>query len=400
MSVAGGHASLRQADAPPARAAGHRSAADKKFIIESADTPRAFGELWPDLSNLAARADVRAYPFQCRDHLEIWLETIGMANRVRPFFARVNDTNGRPLLLLPLGIRRQASARILEFLDCGVADYNAPVLFSPAAQLSPEAARALWIAVRHAAPRFDVAMLRKMPEFVGDLRNPLYTLASEKCAQSGHHILLGRAPAEMLQSKHDSKETKRRRARLSDVGEIRFQVAASQSEIDAVFAEFIRQKSAQYRERTGSDGFDVPGQRDYYRSLARRLVDRGVELVCLRVGGAIVATAWCLIAGRRYYYMMCAHEGGRWGKFGTGRLLLEDLIERASRDGLEAFDLGFGDEDYKLRWNQTTLALADALEPVTLLGRLFCAAAGAREAMRDRLPAPVRRLARALAQRT
>ncbi|HEY3778748.1 MAG TPA: GNAT family N-acetyltransferase [Rhizomicrobium sp.] len=365
-----------------------------RFIVHAASDLRSFAGLWPDLSNLARFADARAYPFQCRDHLEIWLETIGSAADVRPFFAKVSDAAGEPLMLVPLGLRRQAGIRILEFLDCGVADYNAPVLYRAATQLSPAEARALWAAVCRAAPRFDVAVLNKMPERVEEFSNPLYALATHPCPESGHYIPLDGVPAETLQSKHDSKETRRRRARLSEVGEVRLRIAHKDVEVEEVFPVFLRQKSAQYREKTGSEGFDVPGQRAYYLSLARRLVNRGVELAYLRVGADIVATAWCLIAGRRYYYMMCAHEGGAWGKFGTGRLLLEDLVERAQREGLEAFDLGIGDESYKLRWKQMALSLADAREPATARGRLYCAAIAAREAMRNRLPPPLRNAAK------
>jgi CelD/BcsL family acetyltransferase involved in cellulose biosynthesis len=400
MSIGDGQASSR-AGALASRAAIDRQAEDARdgFAIECADDPREFGALWPDLSNLACFADARAYPFQCRDHLEIWLETIGLAAGVRPFFAKVSDAAGRPLMLLPLGLRRASGIRVLGFLDCGVADYNAPVLFRDATQLSPAQTRALWIAVCRAAPPFDVAVLTKMPERVADFVNPLYSLATLSCPQSGHQIPLLGVPAGMLQSKHDAKETKRRRTRLSELGDVRFRIARSDSEIEQVFAIFLRQKSAQYRERTGSEGFDVPGQRAYYLSLAKRLADCGVELASLGVDAEIIATAWCLIAGRRFYYMMCAHEGGAWGKFGPGRLLLEDLIERAQRDGLEAFDLGIGDEDYKLRWNQTTLALADAFEPLTVRGRLYCAAVATREAVRNRLPNPLRKAAKTILRR-
>lgn len=370
------------------------AATSGRFAVESAVTPRDFGELWPDLSNLEAHNNVRAYPFQCRDHLEIWLETVGTASRVKPFFAKVTR-RGEPLMLLPLGVRRQAGVRILEFLDCGVADYNAPVLFWAATRLSPEETQALWDSVCRAAPRFDVAVLRKIPEYVADYRNPLYALGTHPCPESGHHIPLGGASAGMVQTM-DRREARRCRRRLSEIGETGLRIAGNENEIEEIFAVFHRQKSRQYLETLGHKGFDVSGQRSYCLSLAKKLANRGVELSCLRVGTEIVATAWSLIAGRRFYYMMCSHAGGPWRKFGPGRLLLEDPIERARRDGLDAFDLGIGDESYKLLWSQASLALAGAREPLTARGHFFCAAIAAREALRNRLPLPMRDVAKAL----
>lgn len=397
-TIAGGSSTrapemFRQSDA-------ERTRAPCRFVVESASDPRSFGELWPDLANLAGRSDARSYPFQCRDHLEVWLETIGTACGVRPFFAKVSSPQGEPLMLLPLGLRRQAGIRLLEFLDCGVCDYNAPVLFRAGSNLSADDTRALWKSVCRAAPAFDAAVLTKMPGHIADFPNPLYALATHPCAESGHQIPLSEVPAAMLQPKHDSKEARRRRVRLSELGELRLRIARGEEEIDEVFAAFLRQKSQQYLEKSGSEGFDVPGQRSYYHALARRLPERGVELSCLSVGAEIIATAWCLIAGRRFYYMMCAYEGGTWGKFGPGHLLLEDLIERARRDGLEAFDLGIGDESYKLRWTQEGLALGGAREPATVRGTLYCAAVAGREALRNRLPHPLRRAAKALLRST
>ncbi|MGH6875744.1 MAG: GNAT family N-acetyltransferase [Rhizomicrobium sp.] len=360
-----------------------------RFAVQVCDDLRVFAGVWPVLADLAAREDVRSYPFQCRDHLEIWLETIGAACGIAPFFAKVSDRSGAPLMLIPLGIRRLAGIRILEFMDAGVADYNAPVLYRGATGLSPPEARALWTSVCRAAPAFDIAVLQKIPEFVAEFRNPLYDLATDSWPDSGHHLILEPAGGDLLQSRRESRDSQRRRARLSEIGKLEFRIARGDGDIGRAFDTFVRQKSRQYRETLGRDGFDVPGQELYYLSSTRKLPEGSVQLSYLSVGTEIIATAWCLIAGRRFYYMMCAYEDGAWRKFAPGRLLLEELIGWACRNGMEAFDFGIGDETYKLRWRQNSLALAGAVEPRTWAGQLYRAGMDARALLKKRLPAPL-----------
>lgn len=360
------------------------------FVLETAESPRAFADLWPDLASLAGRPQVRAYPFQCRDHLEIWLDTIGRACSVRPLFVKVTAAEGAPLMLLPLGIRRQLGVRILTFLDCGVADYNAPVLFRAAAGLSSREVRAVWRSVLSTTQDFDIALLEKIPELVGDFKNPFFALGTQRWPQSGHVVALS-GDITKLQSNDQRRDGARKRRRLEEQGAVAFRIAEEPQEIDDVFDVFLRQKSAHYRETLDTEGFDVPGQIAYYHTLARRLSGRGAHLFYLSVSGEIVATVWCLASGRRLYYMMPAYARGQWRKYSPGRLLLEDLVVWAAENGFEVLDFGIGNEEYKQRWSASELSLSGAGFPTTPRGYVYRAAAATREALRNRLPPPVRR---------
>ena len=167
---------------------------------------------------------------------------------------------------------------------------------------------------------------------------------------------------------------------------MRFRIAEDIDELHRVFDIFVRQKLRRYSETLGMSDFSVPGQRAYYLGLARCLVDRNVQLAYLEVNGEVIATALNLMAGRRLYYLMCAYEGGSWAKYSPGTLLLEELICWAIRHGVEIFDLGIGDEPYKLKWRQEPLALWGAMMPRTMAGRTYCAAIRARRAIRRSLP--------------
>jgi CelD/BcsL family acetyltransferase involved in cellulose biosynthesis len=79
---------------------------------------------------------------------------------------------------------------------------------------------------------------------------------------------------------------------------------------------------------------------------------------------------------------MPTYAGGEWGRYSTGRLLLVHLIEWSIRNGLRAFDLTVGDEDYKGAWADTRERLFHITYEPTLQGRAFIAASWTRRATR------------------
>src|SRR5262249_16118538 len=147
----------------------------------------------------------------------------GEARKVQPLFVRVDDERGTPLLLLPLGIERRRGAHAFTFLDGGVADYNAPVLFPGADRAD---ASALWQEVERALPRVDAIVFDKMPAEVMCHPKPLRFLASGTSAPSAHVIPLhGDWPRYQRTVLHRAKDSRRKRRRLAEAGGLRFIVA-------------------------------------------------------------------------------------------------------------------------------------------------------------------------------
>lgn len=341
------------------------------FLLEISDDIAAFAE-WPTLGDLGRGANLRGYAFQSRDNIEMWLRTIGRACKVRPAFVRVATTTGDPLLLIPLCVERRRGIRFLEFVDRGVCDYNAPIVFAAAAALDRAAATEIWAAICRIVPPFDVALLQKCPEYVGEFANPFFGLCTKPCPVSGHYVELGQSSDNStLLPTRDVKDSARQRKRLGHIGEVRFCMARTAPDIETVFDAFVRQKSRRYMETLGKPGFDVPGQIAYYRQLTEELSGRGVELHYMTVGGAIVATAWGLVADRRFYYLMCAYESGHWQAYSAGRLLLEEIANHCRRTGVTVLDLGIGDEPYKSRWRHVTLKLAGLVQPGSAVGWIY-----------------------------
>ena len=95
------------------------------FKVELYDSGNLAAADWP---SLADSRDLKMYVFQSREFLEIWLNTIGKAGRIEPYLVVVKDGEGRPILYLPFVIETKFNIRLLRFMDCGVADYNAPIV--------------------------------------------------------------------------------------------------------------------------------------------------------------------------------------------------------------------------------------------------------------------------------
>jgi len=353
------------------------------YSIRVADTLAPFADNWPTMAGLPCA--VGAFPFQCRDHLEVWLKTIGASTHTKPYFVEVRRRD-EIVMFIPLGVAIRHGVRVLAFLDGGVSDYNAPILFPAAAALDAQTMSGLWRKIRSQAPPFDVACLEKMPQKAGPLSNPFAMLGRHAWSSSGHLLRLSR---DSLQKKRDADDSNRQRRRLAKIGDLRFAIASHPDEIAHIFDVFVVQKSRRYQETLGTPGFDVPGQRDYYRQMSLGLAGRGCLLAHLNVGEEIIATAWCLTAGQVFYYMMCAYDGGEWRKYSPGRLLLEELVRWARQAGFEIFDLGIGDENYKLHWQQDCVSLSGGLYPATISGHAYVAALGLRKVARATLPSQV-----------
>jgi CelD/BcsL family acetyltransferase involved in cellulose biosynthesis len=143
---------------------------------------------WPSISDVR---DLRMYIYQSREFLDIWLDTIGKASRVEPCFIVVRDADGRPVLYLPLIIETKFNVRFLRFMDCGVADYNAPIVAADR-PLSRQEFHAVWADVLALLPGFDVVDLKKIANDVAGAVNPLTYLDCTPFGESGHTIALTR----------------------------------------------------------------------------------------------------------------------------------------------------------------------------------------------------------------
>jgi CelD/BcsL family acetyltransferase involved in cellulose biosynthesis len=340
------------------------------FRVRVATELADFAELWPRTDRLQG---VHCYPFQCADVLQVWCETVGKARNVRTFFVAVFDDKGAPVFLLPLGIERYQGIKTLRFLDGGIADYNAPVLFEPLRDWRRETIHEIWRDIVRALPRFEIAMLDKMPAEVEGAPNPLINLECVPAEQSAHSLSLsGTWSAYAANGLPHRRNSTYQRRRLSKLGKLTFRIAETQEDRHAIVQDILRQKSARFVDTTGVDHFNKPGYAEYFELATDRFPWPGsVFIAALELDSKVLAAGWHFVIQRRFFYLIPSFEGGSWRSYSPGRLLLEDLIEWSYSRGITVFDFTIGDEAYKFDYTNQILPLFGATIPATAIGNAY-----------------------------
>jgi CelD/BcsL family acetyltransferase involved in cellulose biosynthesis len=325
---------------------------------------------WPAIAD---RRDLKMYVFQSREFLDVWLGTIGQASRIEPCLVVVKDNDGQPLLYLPLAIETKFNIRLLRFMDCGVSDYNAPILAEDRT-LSRHEFVQIWSAILSALPPFDVIDLKKIAGDIAGAFNLLTCLDCTDFAESGHAIALAQLRDGTDQ---ESSAAKARRklaqdhARLRRIGEPRFVTNPSGAALAEVTERLIALKRQRYLRSQTPNFLAAPGVESFYREMMSpaRL---GIvsHLSALTVNGDVASAHLGFIGRGRFYYIFPAYDVA-FGRHRVGHLLLEHLIDATGEQGFDVFDLGVGDANYKDTWATHRLALYSHERAVTAAGRLY-----------------------------
>jgi CelD/BcsL family acetyltransferase involved in cellulose biosynthesis len=325
---------------------------------------------WPSIGD---DRDLRMHVFQSREFLDVWLATIGKASRIEPYLVVVRDGDGRPVLYLPLAIETKFNLRLLRFMDCGVADYNAPIVAADR-KLSRQDFHTVWAEILALLPAFDVVDLKKIANDVDGAVNPLTYLDCTPFGDSGHAVALTRF--------RDQTDTRRSIARLrrklqgyakglSQIGETRFLINPDASETAPLTERLLEFKRRKYERTSTPDFLAAPGVEQFYREMTSPdRLGKISHLSALTVGDTVASAHLGFIGRGRFYYILIGYDS-QFGRYGVGHLLLQHLIDQSVAQGFDTFDLGIGDASYKNKWATHRLALHSHERAVTAAGRLY-----------------------------
>jgi CelD/BcsL family acetyltransferase involved in cellulose biosynthesis len=335
-----------------------------------------FSAFWPRLGSLG---EARCHVFQYAEIIQLRIDTVLAARQATPFFVAVLDQDEKPLLLAPFALetRREKSglivdARVLSFLDGGLSDYNAPVLFPGVAAWNGRIARSVWGAIAAALPPFDIVEFEKMSDRVGDLSNPLFWLGKFRPGVFGHAVRFSYSWNEMERDLPHRDVWKK--ARFKKLGKLAIDVARTPQEFDSIIEVLIAQKRRRYIERNGVDGLERPGYLSYLRqSRLLASADGPALLLALKIGDTIVATTLGWVAGRRYNGQFTTFEGGEWRPYSLGQLLMNKGMEWCFHNGVQIFDFGIGDDSYKRKICNVEVPLFYGQIPASFKGRMLVA---------------------------
>lgn len=325
--------------------------------------------VFPDTDFENLLAGLHGTVFQSAHWLQSWA-CVWLSGEVEGFWLSVRDEEQRVLLAMPLIRRRMGAVLLLEGMDLGVSDYNAPLLSPDLPGNIPFAA--LWKTIRSALPKADLLRLHRMPALVGGLKNPLlsHPLATQN-RLSAWPVALPQdwdAYLARLSSRtRDSLGKKMRRfARMPGarhrIAQSSAEALALMDELEVMQAQRISAKGLPYALNDGNI-------RRFYRHLAERYVAEGRVLVCaLEAEEGPVAVNFAVQHQTSMTYLRLANKMGAWHPFSLGILVTCDAMRESMARGCGLFDFAMGDYAYKKKFGAEPVTLHDLVLPLSLRG--------------------------------
>ena len=327
----------------------------------------AHGANWP---RTGERGDAHCHVFQTVEFLTTWQNTYGRTTRAETLYVSVRETDGSPLLLLPLAIVRRWGLRELSFIDASAADYNAPVLFPTNRIWTRETATALWAAVLAALPPCDIVSLVKLPAAVGGIANPLHALAERDNPESCHGTDLTGSWEQIERTLRNLKTIRKQTRNLERIAPLSLRASQTPADVRPLLETMLAQKQRRFEE-TMVPGFDAhPEKADFLDQGSVAFAENGtLRFYGLYVGEKILATAWGIMHAGIYYWIVISSEAGEWARLSPGRVLHRLLLQALHAEGCRYIDNGIGDEQWKLDNLNRTVTLRMHVEPRTRRGR-------------------------------
>lgn len=321
----------------------------------------AFDDLQPAWLDIEENGD--SLVFQSFHWLKNWYASVGRHVPVKLCMTLIESPQGRPVMLLPLGIEKRGVAQCLVWLGGALSDYHGPLLHKDFTKLIDfRGFSKLWDDVLACLPPFDGILFEKLPESIDRQKNPFLSLAIQPHPSDSHYMRLSGTLEALISAKRTGKSIstdRRKERRLGEHGQIGFIVANTQRDVDRLLPVMLRQKSTSYRELGVSDLFESAGNRQFIERMSAQFHDSLVLLCGLTVGDDILATFWGLNYKHRLYYLFPAYEHNELARYSPGNILLRYITGWCIESGLQILDFTVGDEPYKLSWRDGHMKLYD-----------------------------------------
>lgn len=141
----------------------------------------------------------------------------------------------------------------------------------------------------------------------------------------------------------------RRRRKLEGEHGLSFRMTADAQRLDADFDVFFRLHDERWGDRGGSSSA-ADDVRAFQREFAAAALERGWLRLWIAEAGGVPAAAWYgWRVGRRYCYSLSGLSK-EYEQLGLGTVLLAHTIEQAALEGAEIYDMMWGEEPYKQRF--------------------------------------------------
>jgi CelD/BcsL family acetyltransferase involved in cellulose biosynthesis len=317
-------------------------------------------------------------PYQRFDFLGPWQRQVGARERRSPFIVIAHDAERRPLLLLPLTLRRQQGIRIACFMGGKHATFNMALWdgdFAAGATLAD--LDALLAGTRERAEA-DVLALTQQPLRWQNLPNPMALLPKQPSVNDCPLLAMapGAAPSELV-SNSFRRRLKGKERKLQTLAGYRHHVATSDTDIKRLLDWFFAVKPLRMAEQKLPNVFADPGVEDFIRDACMTRLGgdgRAIDIHALECDDEVIAIFAGVADGHRFSMMFNTYTMSGNSRYSPGLILMRNIIDHYAGRGYRALDLGIGSDDYKRLFCKSDEPIFDSFIPLSSRGRI---AAGA-----------------------
>lgn len=282
---------------------------------------------------------------------------------------------GQTVAILPLLIEPCYGAICARLL--GADQSNSDWILAQAeAQLGPEDLLAIFARIARACGGIDLMVLRNQPETWQGMANPMLALPHTPAPTNLYATRIGGTPVPYVEHRLTTKRRSninRGRRRLEELlGPVRLVRVADAALLEQMHAVFLAQRGARFDEMGVANIFAQAPFPQFFRDLTQNSFGSTRPALCahaLLAGEEIVATSWGAMAGNHYSQYINSTSAGPAGRYSLTGILIADLMDELTQAGIETFDLGLGDFDYKVEWTEPQ-AMFDSMIPLTWRGQV------------------------------
>ncbi|MGA7994829.1 MAG: GNAT family N-acetyltransferase [Bradyrhizobium sp.] len=316
-------------------------------------------------------------PYQRFDFLGPWQRQAGARESLSPFIVIAHDTERRPLLLLPLALRRQHGIRTARFMGGKHATFNMALWdgdFAAGATLADLDALLAGLCERAEA---DVLALTQQPRRWQDMPNPMALLPNQPSVNDCPLLAMtpGAAPSELI-SNSFRRRLKGKERKLQALAGYRYHVATSDADIKRLLDWFFAVKPLRMAEQKLPNVFADPGVEDFVRDacMTRLAGGRAIDIHALECDDEVIAIFAGVADGYRFSMMFNTYTMSGSSRYSPGLILMRNIIDHYAGRSYRALDLGIGSDDYKRLFCKSDEPIFDSFIPLSPRGRI---AAGA-----------------------
>jgi CelD/BcsL family acetyltransferase involved in cellulose biosynthesis len=317
-------------------------------------------------------------PYQRFDFLSTWQRQVGEREGIRPFIVIAYDKDRTPLLLLPLGVKRESGARVARFLGGKHVTFNMALWAKDFASTATQADLDALISMIRAHGEADVLALTQQPRRWTDLPNPFALLPGQASANDCPLLTMapGAPPASRV-SNSFRRRLKGKERKLQSLPGYGYRLATTDADIKHLLDWFFTIKPQRMAAQKLPNVFADPGIEDFIRDACMTKLAGGghaIDIHALECDEEVIAIFAGVADTSRFSMMFNTYTLSGNSKYSPGLILMRDIIDHYAERGVTSLDLGIGSDDYKRLFCKDDEPIFDSFVPLSVRGRIAAAA--------------------------